>query len=135
MHDENCKEQALTINDVSMGMHLRDVITGFSGYVTAKIDYITGCSQVCLQPQADEKGEKKEPHYVDVTRCVVASDRVLSLPHAEPEPEKPDTDKGDPQAGCPGVSLQLSDKKQAQYRCTKCGLVFRHLCLANDGLE
>lgn len=36
-------------------VHARDVITGFRGIVTGHADYITGCDQWLIQPDATDK--------------------------------------------------------------------------------
>ena len=51
---------------IQLGDKATAVITGFTGIVVARVDYLTGCSQLCLQPQGlDEKGQPFESRYFD----------------------------------------------------------------------
>ncbi|AOF89037.1 hypothetical protein [Sinorhizobium sp. RAC02] len=49
-----------------LGMMAKDVITGFSGIITGRVNYITGCDQYLLSPQSD-----KEPRWFDEQRLEV----------------------------------------------------------------
>ena len=41
-------------------------ITGFTGIVVAKVDYLQGCRQICLQPQKlKEDGQPQDSMYFD----------------------------------------------------------------------
>jgi transcriptional regulator with XRE-family HTH domain len=42
------------------GWHMKDVITGFEGYVVYRVDFLTGCNQYGLQPPIEEGGKGKE---------------------------------------------------------------------------
>lgn len=60
------------------------VVTGFTGIVTAKVEYLEGCQQVCLQPrelQADGEPKKSryfdEP-YVDLVERAAVPPRVIN---------------------------------------------------------
>lgn len=56
----------MTTKRIALGDVGRAIITGFEGVVTAQVDYLTGCSQLCLQPQGlDEKGKPFESFYFD----------------------------------------------------------------------
>jgi hypothetical protein len=51
---------------VELGDYARAVITGFEGVVVAKVSYLQGCDQVCLQPQGlNEKGDYFDSRYFD----------------------------------------------------------------------
>lgn len=56
---------------IKLGQRVVDQITGFSGIATALVSYITGCNQVCVQPQVDEKGSFVEARYIDEDRLIV----------------------------------------------------------------
>jgi len=60
-----------------------DSLTGFTGTVTARCEYITGCVQYQVQPMAKD-GEFKEPHWFDEDRLTAA--------------DKPKSKRGGPQA-------------------------------------
>lgn len=56
---------------IELGQKAHDKITGFTGIITAKVTYISGCDQYCLQPPVDEKGEARDGKYFDEQRIVV----------------------------------------------------------------
>lgn len=58
-------------NGIELSDKAKDRITGFTGTVTGLADYITGCSQGCLQPACDEKGDWKEARWFDVDRLEI----------------------------------------------------------------
>lgn len=38
---------------VYLGQEVRDRLTGFSGVVTGRAEYITGCAQICVDGPGD----------------------------------------------------------------------------------
>jgi hypothetical protein len=57
---------------VELGTPVSDSITGFTGVVTGRVEYITGCHQLLVQPPVKKDGELIEPRWFDEPRCVVA---------------------------------------------------------------
>jgi hypothetical protein len=52
--------------ELQLGDKARHAITGFEGIVVAKVQYLTGCDQVCLQPQGlTDKGDTFDHRYFD----------------------------------------------------------------------
>jgi hypothetical protein len=49
----------------SQGDTLCDKVTGFTGVVIQRIDYISGCNRYLLQPRIDKEGKLSEGIYVD----------------------------------------------------------------------
>jgi len=47
------------------GETLRDIVTGFTGVVVSRTDYISGCNNYRLQPRVGEDGKLAEAVYVD----------------------------------------------------------------------
>jgi hypothetical protein len=47
------------------GDYLRDIITGLSGVVTARMDSITGCDRYCIQPGLDKDGKPQDAQWLD----------------------------------------------------------------------
>lgn len=64
---------------MQLGTKVRDVITGVEGIVTGKVAYITGCSQVLIQPAAKD-GAKVESMWCDVDRCETVDATPIVLP-------------------------------------------------------
>jgi hypothetical protein len=51
---------------LELGDLARHAVTGFEGIVTAKVDYLQGCRQLCLQPRKlQENGEPVGSLYFD----------------------------------------------------------------------
>ena len=54
------------MKDLEFGMEAEDVVTGFAGIITAKVEYLNGCTQFCLKPKGTKPdGDPKEGHYFD----------------------------------------------------------------------
>jgi hypothetical protein len=62
-----------------LGWTLKDKITGFEGTVVGRCEYISGCHQVLLVPKVNEKGEHRESHWFDESRCDRIGDSELVL--------------------------------------------------------
>lgn len=53
-------------DQIMLGDKARHVITGFEGIAVATVKYLTGCDQVCLQPQGlDASGQPFKSQYFD----------------------------------------------------------------------
>lgn len=64
---------------IEVGSFVEDLITGFKGVVTGRVEYITGCNQVLVQPSASG-GAYAEPQWIDEQRIIVDGDkRPLTL--------------------------------------------------------
>lgn len=62
---------------VGMGDLVEDTITGFSGVVIARTEYLTGCNQVHIQPVTKTPDEIKTGAWLDVERVrVLEKDKV-----------------------------------------------------------
>jgi hypothetical protein len=67
-----------------LGLHGKDVITGFEGTITSEHHYLTGCTQLGLQPSTKEDGTLGETMYFDETRVKVSGEVVeLAVPRKE----------------------------------------------------
>lgn len=67
-------------NIVHLGAYAEDVVTGFSGYVVGRADYLGGSSQVLLQPKwrADnDSGRFPDARWIDETRAKVDISKPL----------------------------------------------------------
>lgn len=61
---------------IEFGKVVKDQITGFSGIVTGKCSYITGCDQHLVQPKVSSDGDFKEARWFDEGRLIVVSDGI-----------------------------------------------------------
>lgn len=75
-----------------LGDRVRDVITGFKGVVTGRIEYINGCDQCCISPEATRDGKLAESIWFDWQR-LERSGKAVVMPQRE---------GGGPQLGSPG---------------------------------
>lgn len=82
---------------IELGAEARDKVTGFSGIVTARATYLTGCDQYVLSPKVDVDGKVPEAHWFDENRLVVTGPGVIEdMKPAKDEPVPAKT--GGPQA-------------------------------------
>lgn len=55
-----------------LGDELEDSITGFKGVATARIQYLNGCLQYCIQPRSlNENGIPSESRYYDEAQLLL----------------------------------------------------------------
>ncbi|WP_309086432.1 hypothetical protein [Chelativorans sp.] len=73
-----------------LGTKVRDRITGFSGVVTGRVEYLTGCNQVLVSPPAKEDGSLVAAEWLDEQRLeVISEDRILLDNGASPGCDRP----------------------------------------------
>ncbi len=54
--------------NIELGKTYKDVVTGFSGIAMSKVQYLTGCDQVGLNPGMLPDGKLGDTTYFDWTR-------------------------------------------------------------------
>ncbi|TAM96257.1 MAG: hypothetical protein EPN45_21200 [Rhizobiaceae bacterium] len=62
-----------------LGSRVRDKITGFTGIVTGRCEYISGCNQALVAPSAKEDGTLPDSHWVDEQRLDRLDDSLVAL--------------------------------------------------------
>lgn len=71
------------------GFELKDVISGYRGYVVYRVDNITGCDQYGIQAEGEEDNTKVEHHMFDANRLIFTG-KIKALPIPAPTvAEKP----------------------------------------------
>lgn len=60
----------MEIFKIELGVEKTDQVTGFTGTVTARCEYLSGCIQYCLNPRVNKDGEKQESHWFDEDRLI-----------------------------------------------------------------
>ena len=55
---------------IEFGREYRDHITGFTGKCTGKVQYISGCDQVLLQPPVNKDGDTRKGEWFDDERRI-----------------------------------------------------------------
>ena len=48
-----------------LGDKVKDTVTGFKGTITARIEYLNGCLQYCVEPKVGKEGKVEKHYYVD----------------------------------------------------------------------
>ena len=75
---------------ISLGAEAKDLITGFSGIVTGRVQYITGCNQLLINPGVDKDGKLQESQWIDEQRMLQVGTTVIALENgATPGPDRP----------------------------------------------
>jgi hypothetical protein len=62
---------------IALGKEGKDKITGFQGIITAKVEYLYGCTQYGLTPRVGEDGATKESQFFDEGRIEVVGNGIL----------------------------------------------------------
>lgn len=76
----NTTQEETEMTKIKLGMTARDIITGFSGIVTAHATYLTGCDQYCLKPRdLDKEGVMKKGVWFDVEQIEVTNNSMLKI--------------------------------------------------------
>ena len=76
---------------IELGNKVRDLVTGFEGIATARIEYINGCIQYCVKPKISEDGKMVDGEYLDEGQIEFVDKGVVME----------STPSGGPQADCP----------------------------------
>lgn len=58
---------------IELGQKAKDCVTGFSGIVTARVEYLTGCTQYGVSPGLDKDGKVMDTQYFDENRLTALS--------------------------------------------------------------
>jgi len=72
-----------------LGVQVRDRITGFTGYTTGRVEYLTGCAQYTVQPPVKADGEFVEAHWFDEDRLEPLQGDLKKIDIARPGPGDP----------------------------------------------
>jgi hypothetical protein len=71
-----------------LGLKVRDRITGFEGMVTGRVQYITGCNQLLVQPPVKKKGGTfEEARWFDEDRMEAIPGKRFFLKVNDPGPD------------------------------------------------
>jgi len=64
---------------IILGSTVRCRITGFTGIVTGKVEYITGCNQSLVQPTVGNDGNYRDSIWLDADKLEQVGDWVINL--------------------------------------------------------
>lgn len=77
---------------IKLGSQVEDIVSGFEGIATARVEYLNGCIQYCVTPRSKD-GSKSESIYFDHGQLIITGDGISV--------KKADT--GGPSLYCPPV--------------------------------
>lgn len=63
------------------GIVAKDTVTGFIGRITGRVNYLTGCDQYVLTPEAKDN-KVDDGKWFDETRLIIVNDHPFTLPGA-----------------------------------------------------
>lgn len=64
---------------IQLGWTVKDQIDGLTGVVTGRVEYITGCNQVLVQPPVKEDGSYVSAIWTDEQRCIRVGETQITL--------------------------------------------------------
>lgn len=62
---------------IQLGKEGKDKITGFSGIIVARVEYLYGCNQYGIAPKVGEDGTVKDTTFFDEGRIEVTGPGIL----------------------------------------------------------
>ena len=76
---------------IELGQEVREQVTGFTGVVVGRVEYLSGCEQCLVQPPVKEDGTFADSHWFDEPRLTVTLKPKVTIKGAErdPGPDKP----------------------------------------------
>ena len=72
-----------------LGASVKDVVTEFSGVVTGRVEYLTGCRQYLVTPKMKGDGTLMEPRWHDEDRLQVDGKAIALPTRANDGPDMP----------------------------------------------
>jgi hypothetical protein len=72
---------------IDLGEKVEDLITGFTGTVTGRCEYISGCAQYLLTPRIKADGSYMEGRWFDEDRLTAISEKMVDLAVSRPGPD------------------------------------------------
>ncbi len=69
---------------IKLGEQVTDSVTGFSGKVMARSEYLYGCVQVLVQPEGLKDGQPHESQWFDEQRLTTESQAKVGGPQKLP---------------------------------------------------
>lgn len=80
--------------NIKLGTLVREIVTGFEGIATGRVEYITGCNQVLVAPRVKDDGAFIDSQWFDEQRLEVIKKEVVKLDNStakgsgEPAPRR-----------------------------------------------
>lgn len=62
--------------ELELGLKAKDKISGMTGILTARCEFLTGCNRYCISPQELKDGRPIEGMYFDEAQIEIISDGI-----------------------------------------------------------
>lgn len=66
-------------NGIDLGDRARDTLTGFTGIVTGRVSYLTGCDQVLLLPRSSDETKINGAEWFDIERIQLVDKGAVTV--------------------------------------------------------
>ncbi len=76
---------------IELGQKVESLVTGFSGFVTARYEYLNGCCRYEVQPKIDDAGNHVSSKCFDEQELKALDEKIIIVP----------TETGGPQSVVP----------------------------------
>lgn len=86
------KQQTMGKFKHDLGVAAEDKVTGFSGIIVGRAQYLTGCNQYCVKPRVDEKGDVRKGQWFDEGELNITGEGITAKEVASPAPGGPQRD-------------------------------------------
>ena len=64
-----------------LGKEVKDIVTGFKGIIIARVEYLNGCMQYCIEPKKINKdGSMIKPPYIDEGQLKITGKGIYVKP-------------------------------------------------------
>lgn len=70
---------SVTLDQLNFGDRVRDRLSGFTGIVTGKHTFISGCAKVTIAPDELRDGKMQESQWVDVQFVEIVKARAFEV--------------------------------------------------------
>ena len=68
---------------IELGKTAKDIVTGFEGIVTGRVEYLTGCNQYLVTPKIKDGASKSDALWFDENRLTVTKAAKIVIPSLE----------------------------------------------------
>lgn len=79
---------------IKLGIKAKDIVTGFSGTVISRIEYLNGCVQYCIKPTVDKDGKMRDGEWFDDSQIVPIAGKGVNIEKELDGGPIPDTPSG-----------------------------------------
>lgn len=63
---------------INLGQRVRDIVTGFEGIATSRVEFLNGCVQYAVTPSECIDGKRPDGEYFDVSQLEIVDDGITT---------------------------------------------------------